>query len=150
MSNEILNKHLKKFFSFPGVQKAVNEDNFDEVFKAWDRYRDELRKEKDLSFEFNNLLTYKLCSFLEEANIDWLNVVTKIPNYAFWYYPKSSISLSNNIKEIGNFCFKKSFVDTINYSGTRKEWKSIYLGAGSLIGKDDKRIRVLCSDGDIL
>lgn len=146
--DNIFKKHVKKFFSFPGVVKAVEEENFDEVFQAWNNYRYQLRKQ-GLYADFQNLLTYQLCSFLDEVGVDWLSMVTKIPDYAFWYYPATTVEIPLNIKGFGDFCFRNSSVDTIKYEGTRDDWSKINLNpltfSGSFrIGK----IKIICSDGE--
>lgn len=145
--DEIFRKHVKKFFSFPGVAKAVEEENFDEVFKAWNNYRYQLRKQ-GLILDFQHLFTYELCSFLEEAGIDWLSLVTKIPDFAFWYYPDMTVEIPLNIKEFGAFCFKNSSIDTIIYEGTKEDWSKIKLKIDSLLGKDNKLIKIICSNGE--
>ena len=142
VDNDYAKKKLITFFKFPGVKKVVAENNFDELFSAWDKFR-----KAD-----NSALTLRphtLARFLEECGIDWINYSTSIPDLTFWYYEEPTLFIPKNIKKIGKLPFRFSNLKEIHYEGTSDDFNKIQKpwDTHATFMNDDKEIKVICSDG---
>ena len=91
--------------------------------------------------------TFEGCETLTSITIP--NSVTSIGELAFFGCSSlTSITIGNGVTSIGEEAFYGcEALQTINYAGTKKQWKSILMGE-SLI-EDKKKIEVLCTDGKV-
>ena len=104
------------------------------------------------------------------------NGVTEIPNYAFFGYSCKEIEIPDSVTDIGRFAlcntsnlktitlpaslkniwdnaFQESGIDTINFKGTKEQWKQVRIDQpwGTYCDHPcmDFDITVHCSDGDV-
>lgn len=82
-------------------------------------------------------------------NITIPSDVTDLKYCTFYgLYSLKSVTLSENVKSIGNRCFQNcTELSTMNYSGTMSQWNSIT--KGSSWKSNTKLTQVICSDGAI-
>ncbi|MDO5328525.1 MAG: leucine-rich repeat protein [Coriobacteriia bacterium] len=78
-------------------------------------------------------------------------IISELGDESFYRHELVTINLPKTIKRIGRECFLAAvYIETINYNGTKDEWRSIEFGMNWSGIRLFQTLTVHCTDGDIV